>query len=88
MTAYDEQDLAGLIGALPPAPASWVQAAQVLPRTRRELRELLPRIEQDAGFRAEATRDLERAIEQAGFEARPQLLDELRKGLASDDRAG
>jgi hypothetical protein len=86
MTAYDEQELASLIGALTPAPASWVRAAQELPRTRRELHELLPRIEQDAAFRAEATRDLERALEQAGFEARRPLLDELRKRLALKGR--
>lgn len=86
MTAYDEQDLAGLIGALPPAPAAWVETAQELPRTRRELSELLPRIEQDAEFRAEATRELEKAIERAGFEARPELLGRLRKHLAGGHR--
>ena len=32
MTAYDEQRLAELIRALPPAPQAWVEAAQELAR--------------------------------------------------------
>lgn len=79
--SHDEQDIAELIGALPPAPAAWVGAARELPRTRRELSELLPRIEADAELRAEATRDLEGAIERAGFEPRAPLVEELRRRL-------
>ncbi len=88
MPIYDEEELAALVRALPPAPPSWVAAAAELPRTREELEQLLPRIEQDARFRAELTRDLERALEQAGFEPEPSLVAELRWRLAEDQRPG
>jgi len=85
---YDELQLADLIGALPPAPDSWVDAARELPRTLRELDEVLPRIEQDEDFRRQASLDLERALEQAGVEARPELVDALRRRLAPDVERG
>lgn len=84
MSEYDEIQLSKLIGALPPAPEPWLRAAQELPRTRRELEELLPRLERDAEFRRQATRDLERALEQAGFEPRPGLVEALRRRLSAD----
>ena len=34
---YEEEALAELLRALPPAPAHWVQAAKELPAARREL---------------------------------------------------
>ena len=85
---YDELELAGLIGALPPAPISWVNAARELPRTHRELDEVLPLIEQDAELRKQASLDLERALEQAGVEARPELIEALRRRLAAEADRG
>ena len=41
MTAYNEQRLAELIKALPPAPQAWVEAAQVLPLARDSLRKAI-----------------------------------------------
>jgi len=50
MTAYDEERLAKLIRALPPAPMGWVRAAQELPFVRGELDEIVARAEADAAF--------------------------------------
>ena len=83
MTSHDEQEIAELIGMLPPAPEAWVSAARELPRTERELKQVLPRIEGEAASRASDTRELEAAIEAAGLEVRPELVNELRRRLAS-----
>jgi hypothetical protein len=83
MTSHDEQEIAELIGMLPPAPAAWVSAARELPRTERELKQVLPQIEGEAASRAKDTKALEAAIEAAGLEARPELVNELRRRLAS-----
>ncbi len=48
MTGYDEERLAELLRALPPPPTAWVQAAQELPRARRELGGIVARAEADA----------------------------------------
>ena len=51
MTAYDEQRLAELIKALPPAPQAWVEAAQELPLARERLDDIVARAEADLAFR-------------------------------------
>jgi hypothetical protein len=38
---YDEERLAELLRALPPAPAGWVEAAKELPSARRSLEDLV-----------------------------------------------
>ena len=50
MTVYDEEHLARLIRALPPAPEGWVRAAQELPLARTQLDEIVARAEADAAF--------------------------------------
>ena len=52
MTAFNEERLARLIRALPPAPAAWVRAAQELPLARAGLDEIVARAEADADFKA------------------------------------
>ena len=84
MSGYDEIQLAKLIAALPPAPEHGLRAARELPRTRRELDEVLPRLERDAELRSQATLDLERALEQVGYEPRPSLVEALRQRLGGD----
>src|ERR687888_535672 len=49
---YEEEQLAALLRALPPAPEGWVKAAQQLPRARREMDEIVARAEADQKFRA------------------------------------
>jgi hypothetical protein len=83
MSAYQVEQLARLIGMLPPAPEAWVRAAQELPATRRGLDELVARAEQDAAFRAQVLADLERALESEGVEAEPRVVEELRRLLAN-----
>lgn len=83
MTAYDEERLAKLIRALPPAPESWVRAAQELPFVRGELDEIVARAEADAAFRQRLIADLEGALEAEGYERDPVVLAALRARLTS-----
>ena len=82
MSAFDEDRLAELIGALPPAPQAWVQAAQELPLARTELDEIVARAEADAEFRRALMADLEATLAQEGYEPERPLLDELRRRFA------
>jgi hypothetical protein len=81
MSGYDYDQLAKLIGMLPPAPEAWVHAAQELPEARRGLDNLVARAEADAAFRAEVLADLERALEAEGVEPQPRVVGELRRLL-------
>jgi regulator of protease activity HflC (stomatin/prohibitin superfamily) len=78
MTAMDEERLARLIRALPPAPQAWVRAAQVLPLARAELDEIVARAEADAEFHARLVADLEAALAADGYEPSPGLVQILR----------
>ncbi len=78
MTAYDEERIARLIRAMPPAPEAWVRAAQELPLARVELDEIVARAEADAEFQRRLVADLEAALEAEGYEPRPQVIEELR----------
>ena len=64
MTAFNEERLARLIRALPPAPAAWVRAAQELPLARAGLDEIVAR--------AEA------ALEAEGYERDPVVVEALK----------
>lgn len=78
---YDETRLGELLRALPPAPEGWVQAAQELPRVRRELDDVVARAVADAEFRARCIADLEAALRSEGYEPEIIPLDELRRRL-------
>ncbi len=82
MTGYDEERLAELLRPLPPPPAAWVQAAQELPRARRELDGIVARAEADAAYRARILADLEGALADAGLEPHPPAVEELRRRLS------
>ncbi len=82
MSNYDEERLAELLAGLPPAPVAWVQAAQELPLARAQLDELVMRAEADAAFRAQVLADLETALDAAGVEPRPAVVESLRRRLA------
>jgi hypothetical protein len=81
MTPYNEERLAALIAALPPAPEAWVQAAQELPVTRRDLDEIVARAEADERFRKALVADLEAALAAAGYEPEPMLVHAVRARL-------
>jgi hypothetical protein len=86
MSAFDEERLARLIRALPPAPEGWVRAAQELPAVRAELDEVVARAEADAAFRDRLVADLEAALEAEGYERSPRVVEELRVRL-QDNKA-
>ncbi len=83
MTAYDEQRLAELIRALPPAPQAWVKAAQELSLARGTLDDIVARAEADLAFRDALVADLEDALRLEGYEPETLPLDELRRRLES-----
>jgi hypothetical protein len=81
--AYDEERIARLLQALPPAPEGWVRAAQELPRSRAELDEIVARAEADVRFREALIADLESALAAEGFEPNERTLQRLRERFAS-----
>ncbi len=82
MSAYEEERIAELLSALPPAPEAWVRAAQELPLARHGLDEIVARTEADAEFRRACLADLEAALADAGYESDPALLETLRERLS------
>jgi hypothetical protein len=82
---YDEERLGELLRALPPAPEGWVRAAQELPRSRRELDDIVARAVADEVFRKALIEDLDRALRDVGYEPESLPLEELRRRLSSDD---
>jgi hypothetical protein len=80
---YDEERIAELIAALPPAPDAWVQAATELPSARKELDEIVARAEADQAFRAAVIADLEAALKIEGYDLEPRQLSELRNRLGA-----
>jgi len=84
MTAFNEERLARLIRALPPAPAAWVRAAQELPLARAGLDEIVARAEADADFKARLVADLEAALEAEGYERDPVVIEALKVRFKSE----
>ncbi len=84
MPRYDEERLAQLLRALPPAPEGWVRAAQELPLARKGLDELVERATADVAFRAALMADLEAALAAEGYEPDERLLEALREKLESE----
>jgi hypothetical protein len=82
---YDEERLGELLRALPPVPEGWVRAAQELPRSRRELDDIVARAVADEAFRKALIEDLDRALRDVGYEPESLPLEELRRRLSSDD---
>jgi hypothetical protein len=79
---YDEEGIGRLLGALPPAPEGWVEAAQELPKARLEMDDIVARAEADIEFRAAVMKDLEGALEAAGYDIPPAHLPALRERLS------
>lgn len=83
MNYFDEERLAELIAALPPAPEGWVRAAQELPFARATMDEIVARAEADAAYRDRLIADLEAVLAEAGVEPRARFVEELRARLTS-----
>jgi hypothetical protein len=80
---YNDERIAELLSALPPAPTAWVEAAQQLPGARRELNEIVARAEADLEFRKALIADLESALVAEGYEPDERTLERLRRDLTS-----
>lgn len=83
MTNDDMTNLGRLIAMLPPVPPGLVEAAQQLPKVRRELDDLLRLAEVDAEFRAKLVADLESTLTEAGIEPTRRLVEEVRTRMRS-----
>jgi hypothetical protein len=79
-----EEEIAELLGMLPPAPEGWVRAAAELPAARRAMDDLVDRAEADANFRRALLSDLERALRDVGVEPAPENVERLRERLAPE----
>ena len=84
MIDNDEEQLAALLAALPPAPPAWVEAAKELPAFRAPLEEVVARAEADLAFRRALVGDLEAALAAAGYESDSRLVDALRIRLRAE----
>jgi hypothetical protein len=82
MTGPNEETLADLIAALPPAPTAWVQSAVELPQVRAVMDELVDRASADSQAREAILADLEQALRRQGVEPRRQMLEQLRMRLS------
>jgi hypothetical protein len=85
MRPYDEQELAALLRALPPAPAAWVAEAQDRPQMQRHLDEVLTRAAEDRAFSQALIDDLERALQMTGYDPTPALVAALRAHIEADE---
>jgi hypothetical protein len=78
---FDEESIAELLSALPPAPEAWVQAAEELPAARLELERLVELARLDHEL-AEALREnLEPALADRSIALPAALQRELRERL-------
>ena len=84
MPDYTEEQLASLIGVLPPAPTAWVQAAKELPAAREAIESLVERARAGANERQAILADLEASLLQAGVEPSRGLVEELRGRLTEE----
>jgi len=83
MRNYNEETLAELLRTLPAPPEAWVRAAQEIPLARRGLDDIVERARADQAFREALVADLERALQDAGYDADPALADAVRERLSS-----
>ena len=81
MSAYDEERLAELLRALPPAPTGWVQAAKELPLVRSGLDDIVARARDDAEFRRALIADLEATLAAQGYDPKPRLVEAVKRRL-------
>jgi hypothetical protein len=81
MPRYDEEKLGEILSALPPAPQSWVKAAQDIPLTQRELDEIVERADVDDEYRRRVIEDPEAALKEAEVVAHAETIEILRRRL-------
>ena len=82
MHNYNEETLAELLRTLPAPPEAWVRAAQEIPLARRGLDDIVERARADQAFREALVADLERALQDAGYDADAALAEAVRERLS------
>ena len=82
MHSHNEETLAELLRTLPAPPEAWVTAAQEIPLARRGLDDIVERARADLAFRDALIADLERALQDAGYDADPALAEAVRERLS------
>ena len=82
MHSHNEETLAELLRTLPAPPEAWVRAAQEIPLARRGLDDIVERARADLAFREALIADLERALQDGGYDADPALADAVRERLS------
>jgi hypothetical protein len=81
MPRYDEEKLAEILSALPPAPESWVKAAQDIPLAQQKLAGIVERAEADEDYRRRVVEDPEAALQEAEVVAHAETIEILRRRL-------
>lgn len=71
--------LGARLADLPPAPSGWVAAAKAMPAARAALEDIQQRVLDGHEQRAALSADLAAAVERAGHESSPELLQALRR---------
>jgi hypothetical protein len=82
MHSHNEETLAELLRTLPAPPEAWVRAAQEIPLARRGLDDIVERARADFAFREALIADLERTLQDAGYDADPAFADAVRERLS------
>lgn len=81
MTAFNEEKLAEILSALPPAPEAWVRAAQELPLLQQGLAQIVERADADEDYRRRVVENPEAALEEADVVAHAETVEILRRRL-------
>jgi len=82
MSGADEERLAELLRALPPAPGAWVEAAQEIPFARDEIAAILERAAADEEFRKAVAADPETTLASEGYDLDPAVVQAIQERLA------
>jgi hypothetical protein len=85
LTRYSDKRLAELLAELPPAPEDWVRRAERIPIAKQALYDVLAQADTDADFRASLLDNTKRALDEAGYESDPDMIETLRRRLEMED---
>lgn len=83
MNRYEEDELARLLEALPPAPLAWVEAAKELPWMRSQIDGIVDRAASDAAFRRSVIVAMEKALSETPEGTERETLETLRQRLGA-----
>ena len=81
VSAYNDEKLAELLRALPPAPKAWVRAVQALGLSQPTIADLVERAKTDDRFRKALIANPGAALEAEGYEVEPDVIAAIMKQL-------